>query len=65
MGVCMETTWILSADGGDLGRHESSISMSLISEGVRGLLVLLTRLEWPREGLQLLAKLSLHPAAVD
>ena len=64
-GVCRGTTWILSAEGGDLGRHESCISMSLPSEGVRGLLILLTLLEWPCEGLQILAKLTLHPAAMD
>ena len=56
-------TWMLSADGGDLGRHESRASMSLASEGVRGLLVLLALLECPRDGLQVVSKLA--PYLVD
>lgn len=53
-------TWMLSADGRDLGRHDSRASMSLVSEGVQGLLVLLALLEWPREGLQVVTKLAPH-----
>lgn len=43
---------MLSAEGGDLGLDESNASMSLTSEGVRGLLVLLRLVDGPRDGLQ-------------
>ena len=56
---------MLSAEGGDCGRHESSTSMSLPCEGVRGLLVLLTLLESPRDGLQMVMTSTALLAVAD
>jgi hypothetical protein len=44
---------MLSSEGGDLGLTESGASISLISEGVLGLLALLSFLDGPRDGLHL------------
>ena len=44
---------MLSSEGGDLGLAESGASISLISEGVLGLLALLAFLDGPRDGLHM------------
>ena len=47
---------MLSSEGGDLGLAESGASISLISEGVLGLLALLAFLDGPRDGLHMVEK---------
>ena len=44
---------MLSSEGGDLGLAESGGSISVISEGVLGLLALLAFLDGPRDGLHM------------
>lgn len=47
---------MLSSEGGDFGLAESGASISLISEGVLGLLALLAFLDGPRDGLHMVEK---------